>query len=83
MIYPIIAYGDPVLKKKALEIEKKHPKLKELIEDMFETMYDAPGIGLAAIQIGESWRIVTMDIAKREGEPESAPRVFINPEIVW
>jgi peptide deformylase len=59
------------------------PAVKALVADMFETMYEAPGIGLAAIQIGESWRIVTMDIAKREGEPDSAPRVFINPEIVW
>jgi peptide deformylase len=59
------------------------PAVKALVADMFETMYDAPGIGLAAIQIGAPERIVTMDIAKREGEPESAPRVFINPEIVW
>jgi peptide deformylase len=59
------------------------PAVKALVADMFETMYDAPGIGLAAIQIGVAERIVTMDIAKREGEPESAPRVFINPEIVW
>ncbi len=63
------------------------PQVKALVEDMFETMYDAPGIGLAAIQIGEPVRIVTMDIAKRENDDDEAtkaePRVFINPEIVW
>jgi peptide deformylase len=53
---------------------------RALVEDMFETMYDAPGIGLAAIQIGEAKRIVTMDLAKKD-EPK-APRVFINPELV-
>jgi peptide deformylase len=55
--------------------------IRRLIDDMFETMYDAPGIGLAAIQIGEPVRVVTMDLAKKE-EPR-APQVFINPEIVW
>ena len=51
------------------------------IDDMFETMYEAPGIGLAAIQIGVPQRIVTMDLAKKD-EPK-APQVFINPEVVW
>ncbi|HUI95544.1 MAG TPA: peptide deformylase [Xanthobacteraceae bacterium] len=55
--------------------------IKALVEDMFETMYAAPGIGLAAIQVGVPKRVVTMDLAKKEGEKE--PRVFINPEIVW
>jgi peptide deformylase len=54
---------------------------RALVEDMFETMYDAPGIGLAAVQIGVPKRIVTMDLSKKEGETN--PRVFINPEIVW
>src|SRR5258707_8757829 len=53
---------------------------KQLVEDMFDTMYDAPGIGLAAIQIGEPRRIVTMDLAKKD-EPKQ-PQVFINPELV-
>ena len=53
---------------------------KQLVEDMFETMYDAPGIGLAAIQIGEPKRIVTMDLAKKD-EPKE-PQVFINPELI-
>lgn len=55
--------------------------LRTLVDDMFETMYEAPGIGLAAIQIGEPVRVVTIDVAKKD-DPK-APQVFINPEIVW
>ena len=57
MILPIVAYGDPVLKKEAEEIEENYPKLDELIENMFETMYQASGVGLAAPQIGLSIRL--------------------------
>jgi peptide deformylase len=56
-------------------------EIKTLVADMFETMYEAPGIGLAAIQVGVPRRVVTMDLAKKEDEKE--PRVFINPEILW
>jgi peptide deformylase len=56
-------------------------EIKTLVADMFETMYEAPGIGLAAIQIGVPRRVVTMDLAKKEEEKE--PRVFINPEVLW
>ena len=55
--------------------------IRKLIDDMFETMYKAPGIGLAAIQIGVAKRVVTMDLSKKEDNHE--PQVFINPEIVW
>jgi len=55
--------------------------LRTLVDDMFETMYEAPGIGLAAIQIGEPVRVITIDVAKKD-DPK-APQVFINPEIVW
>ena len=55
--------------------------LRALMDDMLETMYDAPGIGLAAVQIGEPVRVIVMDLA-REGE-EPQPRYFVNPEIVW
>jgi peptide deformylase len=55
--------------------------VKTLVADMFETMYDAPGIGLAAIQVGVPRRVVTMDLSKKEEAQE--PRVFINPEILW
>jgi peptide deformylase len=59
-------------------------EIKTLVADMFETMYEAPGIGLAAIQVGVPRRVVTMDLAKKEEEEkEKEPRVFINPEILW
>jgi peptide deformylase len=62
-------------------------EIKTLVADMFETMYEAPGIGLAAIQVGMPRRVVTMDLAKKEHEEEEEekkePRVFINPEILW
>jgi peptide deformylase len=62
-------------------VDKIDPELKRLVEDMFETMYSAPGIGLAAIQVGVAKRVVTMDISKKEDAKN--PRVFINPEIAW
>ena len=62
-------------------IEKVTAEVRKLAEDMFETMYDAPGIGLAAIQVGVPQRLITMDLAKKEGRRQ--PRVFINPEILW
>jgi peptide deformylase len=69
------------LRQKSEPIGKLTDDIRGLVDDMFETMYDAPGIGLAAIQVGVAKRIVTMDLAKKEGETE--PRVFVNPEIVW
>jgi peptide deformylase len=56
-------------------------EIRTLVADMFETMYEAPGIGLAAIQVGVPFRVIVMDLSKREAEAE--PRVFINPEITW
>jgi peptide deformylase len=56
-------------------------EIRTLVADMFETMYEAPGIGLAAIQVGIPARVVVMDLSKRETEAE--PRVFINPEVTW
>ena len=60
------------------------PDLRALVDDMFETMYEAPGIGLAAIQVAEPLRLITVDLAKRDedGESQPRPRVFINPEIL-
>jgi peptide deformylase len=55
--------------------------VRKLIEDMFETMYEAPGIGLAAVQVGVPLRLVIMDLSKKEAEAQ--PKIFINPEIVW
>jgi peptide deformylase len=62
-------------------VKKIDAGIRTLVEDMFETMYEAPGIGLAAIQIGSTKRVVTLDLAKKE-EPKR-PQVFINPEVVW
>ena len=94
MIFPIVAYGDSVLKKEAEEIDKDFPDLKKLIEDMYETMYSAQGVGLAAPQIGKSIRLFIVDgspFADDEDEDEEPdPRavgmedfkkVFINPII--
>lgn len=61
MILPIVAYGDPILRKKAVDIPKDHPKLNELVENMFETMYKASGVGLAGPQVGLALRIFVVD----------------------
>ena len=77
MIYPIVAYGDPALKKEAEEIEKDYPELDKLIEDMFETMYAASGVGLAAPQIGKSIRLFIVDgspFAEDDEEGEEDPK---------
>jgi peptide deformylase len=82
MILPIVAYGDPILKKKASEIDKNYPNLKELIANMFETMYNSSGVGLAAPQIGLSIRLFIVDGAPfEEDEVKDFKRVFINPVI--
>jgi peptide deformylase len=80
-IRDIIILPDKQLRLVSKPIEKVTADVRQLAEDMFETMYDAPGIGLAAIQVGVPQRLITMDLAKKE-EPK-APRVFINPEILW
>jgi peptide deformylase len=77
----IIILPDKRLRLVSEPVKKIDREIRSLVEDMFETMYDAPGIGLAAIQIGERRRVVTMDLAKKDDPPEQ--RVFINPEIVW
>ncbi|HCQ29676.1 MAG TPA: peptide deformylase [Flavobacteriales bacterium] len=85
MILPIVAYGDPVLRKETEEIDKDYPDLDILINDMFETMYNAQGVGLAAPQIGKSIRLFIVDaepFAEDEPELEGFKKVFINPIIV-
>ena len=77
----ILILPDKRLRKVSEPVKKIDAGICKLVEDMFETMYDAPGIGLAAVQIGTAKRVVTMDLAKKE-EPRN-PQVFINPEIVW
>ena len=78
---PILTVPDPKLKLVSKTVERVDDALRALMDDMLETMYAAPGIGLAAIQVGEPVRVIVMDLA-REGEPP-APRHFVNPEIVW
>ncbi len=92
MILPIVAYGDPILRKKSKKIEKDFPKLNELIENMWDTMYNAYGVGLAAPQIGIPIRMFIIDpspfaededLSKQEKEElGNLKKVFINPEIV-
>lgn len=91
MILPITAYGDPVLKIKAKEIALDYPKLKELIENMFDTMYGAHGVGLAAPQVGLSIRLFIVDASPMAEDEEFTEeeinqlkefkKVFINPQI--
>jgi peptide deformylase len=79
-IKPLIILPDPVLRTVSAPIERVDDEVLKLADDMLETMYDAPGIGLAAIQIGVARRLLVIDVAK-EGDP-AQPMVFINPEIV-
>lgn len=87
MIKPIVAFGDPVLKAEAEEIEKDFPRLEKLLTDMWETMYEAEGVGLAAPQIGESIRLFIADGSPfgegEDGDPDCVgfKRVMINPVI--
>nr|MBS9774466.1 peptide deformylase [Tenacibaculum sp.] len=92
MILPIVAYGDPVLRKVGTEINKDYPELEKLIADMKETMYNASGVGLAAPQIGKAIRLFVIDatpfassddISNEEKEVlQNFNRVFINPKII-
>ena len=77
----ILILPDKRLRLVSKPVAKIDSATRKLVEDMFETMYDAPGIGLAAIQIGEPTRVVTLDLAKKD-DPKN-PQVFINPELVW
>ena len=91
MILPIVAYGDPVLRKKAKEIPSDYPKLKELVGNMFETMYNASGVGLAAPQVGLPLRIFVIDASpfaddeelsqEDQEQLEGFKKVFINAKI--
>ena len=92
MILPIIAYGDPVLKRKALPISKDYEGLEQLIESMWETMYHAHGVGLAAPQIGKSIRLFVIDGSPFADDEDATPndqlvlksfkKVFINAEML-
>ncbi|WP_332774006.1 peptide deformylase [Phenylobacterium sp.] len=77
----ILVVPDPVLKQVSQPVDKVDDELRALMDDMLETMYDAPGIGLAAIQVGVAKRVIVMDLAGPD--EEKAPRYFVNPEILW
>jgi len=85
MIVPIVLYGDPILKKKAGAIEPGHEGLKDIIANMFETMYAADGVGLAGPQVGEPLALFVIDsspFADDYPEAKDFKKVFINPEII-
>ena len=98
MIMPIIAYGDPVLRKKTAQVDKDYPGLRDLIADMFETMHGAPGVGLAAPQVGHSIRLFVVDSEqlfkedeegaekKNNGKPkftgQPIKETFMNPKVI-
>jgi peptide deformylase len=80
-IRPILVIPDPKLRLVSAPVPTVTPDIRSLIDDMFATMYEAPGIGLAAIQVGVPQRVVTIDVAKT-GEPKQ-PLALVNPEVVW
>jgi peptide deformylase len=80
-IRPIVLVPDPVLRQKAAPVARVDDTIRELMDDMLETMYDAPGIGLAAPQIGLSSRVIVMDCSEDDEEPQ--PLKMANPEIIW
>ncbi len=94
-IKPIILIPDPILRVHSKPVEQVDDQLRGFLDDMLDTMYDAPGIGLAAIQVGEPLRVVTVDVspkaengqenddAAEDIEPAKNPIFLINPEIVW
>ena len=92
MILPIVAYGDPVLRKETEEIPKDHPKLDDILENMFETMYEARGIGLAAPQVNLSIRLFIVDATPFDDDEDlteeernfiaTFKKVFINAKII-
>jgi peptide deformylase len=80
-VRPILVAPDPRLKAVASEIAKVDGEIRRLIDDMLETMYDADGIGLAAVQIGVAKRVIVMDLDQKDGKRN--PRVFVNPKLLW
>jgi len=94
MILPIVKFGDPMLRTKGKAIEKVTPEIKRLVEDMFETMYDAAGVGLAAQQVGQALQLTIIDVRAVKDRPstmeidgrpvevaEQMPLVLINPKV--
>ncbi|MGB0920617.1 MAG: peptide deformylase [Alphaproteobacteria bacterium] len=87
-VLKIITAPDPLLKQVSAPVREVDDDLRKLMDDMLETMYDAPGIGLAAIQVGVPKRVLVIDLQDRESDAEDAPEIrdphyFVNPEIYW
>ena len=85
-IRKILIEPNKILRKKSLRVENVDKDIQQLMDDMLETLYAAPGIGLAAIQIGVDKRIIVMDISRdrdKNKEPKKTPMYFVNPEITW
>ena len=84
MIYPIYLYGHPVLRKKCEEVKDDYPELKKLVADMFETMYNSEGVGLAAPQIGKAIRLIVIDgdvLADKFPECKGLKMALVNPKL--
>ena len=79
-ILPIVVIPDPILRKPSKPVERVDDSLRKFADNMLETMYDAPGVGLAAIQVAEPIRMLTVDVSEKEEERQ--PQVFVNPKIV-
>ena len=87
-IRKILIEPNKILRKKSLRVENVDKDIQQLMDDMLETLYAAPGIGLAAIQVGVAKRVIVMDISRdrdrdKDKEPKKNPMYFVNPEIVW
>ncbi|PCI33490.1 MAG: peptide deformylase [Alphaproteobacteria bacterium] len=80
-ILPIVTVPDPLLKEISTPVEVVDDALRKLMDDMLETMYAAPGIGLAAVQVGRPIRLLVMDLAEEDAEPD--PQFYVNPELTW
>jgi peptide deformylase len=80
-VRPLVLLPDSRLKQVSAPVPSVTPAIRKLAADMLDTMYDAPGIGLAAIQVGEPVRLVTIDLSKED--EEKRPIVFLNPEVIW
>lgn len=81
-IRPLVILPDPRLRQMSEPAGPVTPEIKELAADMLDTMYDAPGIGLAAVQIGVMKRVIVLDVSKGDDEPKN-PMVFLDPEVIW
>jgi len=85
-IRKILTEPNKILREKSLRVENVNKDIQQLMDDMLETLYAAPGIGLAAIQVGVAKRVIVMDISRdrdKDKEPKRNPMYFVNPEIIW